>query len=260
MTQRRFSGIYQRMDTKVNKNLAGNSHFPIYLRVRDMLVAQIEKSELKPHAPLPSERVLAEQFEISRMTARRALAEVEKAGYAYRLGRKGRFVADQRLSYDVGKTLSFAARALRDSINLSIEVISASTENADTALANKLEVESGTLVHVYKRVFRVAGKTVLVERETALAEVFPDLLEQDLGQPSTLLHESRYGVIGSNARITFRCSRISPEDRELFDDDCAPYGMEMESVIIDAQGKPFCCGHQIWSGELAEFTLLATPG
>ena len=247
------------MDTRVNKNLTGNSHFPIYLRVRDMLVAQIEKSELKPHALLPSERMLAEQLEISRMTARRALAEVEKAGYAYRLGRKGRFVADQRLSYDVGKTLSFAARALRDSINLSIEVISASTENADAAQANKLEVESGALVHVYKRVFRVAGKTVLVERETALAEVFPDLLEQDLNQPSTLLQESRYGVIGSNARITFRCSRISPEDRELFDEDCAPYGMEMESVIIDAQGKPFCSGHQIWSSELAEFTLLATP-
>ena len=247
------------MDTKVNKKLVGNSHFPIYLRVRDMLVAQIEKSELKPHAPLPSERMLAEQLEISRMTARRALAEVENAGFAYRQGRKGRFVTDQRLSYDLGKTLSFAARALRNSIDLSIEVISASTVNTDTALADKLEIEFGTLVHVYKRVFRVAGKTVLVERETVLAEVFPDLLEQDLGQPSTLLHESRYGVIGSNARITFRCSRISPEDRKLFNEDCAPYGMEMESVIIDAQGKPFCSGHQIWCSELAEFTLLATP-
>ena len=193
------------------------------------------------------------------MTARRALVEVENAGFAYRRGRKGRFVADQRLSYDVGKTLSFAARALRDSINLSIEVISASTEHADSTLASKLEVEPGALVHLYKRVFRVAGKTILVERESALAEIFPDLLEQDLGQPSTLLHESRYGVIGSNARITFRCSRISPEDRKLFNEDCAPYGMEMESVIVDASGKPFCSGHQIWSSEQAEFTLLATP-
>jgi hypothetical protein len=35
--------------------------------------------------------------------------------------------------------------------------------------------------------------------------------------------------------------------------------MEMESVIIDAEGKPFCNGHQIWCSELAEFTLLATP-
>jgi len=248
------------MNPKVNKNLVDNPHFPIYLRVRDMLVAQIEQSELKPHAALPSERQLAEQLEISRMTARRALAEVEKGGYAYRLGRKGRFVADQRLSYDVGKTLSFAARALRDSINLSIEVISTATESADSTLADKLEVESGALVHVYKRVFRIAGKTVLVERETVLAEAFPDLLEQDLDQPSTLLHESRYGVIGSNARITFRCSRISPEDRKLFNEDCAPFGMEIDSVIIDAQGKPFCSGHQIWSSELAEFTLLATPG
>ena len=233
---------------------------PIYLQARDSLVDKIDKGVLKPHEALPSERVLAEQLGISRMTARQALAEVEKAGYAYRKGRRGRFVADQRLSYDVGTTLSFAARALGDSVDLSIEVISTSTEEADEALANKLAVTPGSLVHVYKRVFKVNGRPVLVERESALADRFPDLLEQDLSQPSTLLHESRYGVIGSKSRVTIRCSKISPEDKKLLTKDTAPYGMEMDSVIVDSQQKPFCCGHQIWCSELAEFTLLATPG
>ena len=248
------------MNTRVNKKNHLKDNLPIYLRTRDILVAQIEKGEFKSHDPLPSERVLAEQLGISRMTARQALVEVEKAGYAYRKGRSGRFVADQRLSYDVGATLSFATRALRESVNLSIEVVSMSTEAVDDLLAGKLSLDRGALVHVYKRVFRVDGKTVLVERESAVAERFPDLLDQDLCQPSSLLHETRYGVMGSKGRITIRCTEISTEDRILFDPDSAPYGLELESVIFDAKDIPFCCGHQVWSSDLAEFTLLATPG
>ncbi len=248
------------MNTLVNKKNYENENLPIYLRTRDILVAQIEKGEFKSHDALPSERVLAEQHGISRMTARQALVEVEKAGYVYRKGRAGRFVADQRLTYDVGSTLSFAARALSESVNLTIEVVSMSTDPADDLLTEKLSLRPGSKVHIYKRVFRVGGKTVLIEREAAVAERFPDLLEQDLCQPSSLLHETRYGVIGSKSRITIRCAEISAEDREFFAADSAPYGLEMESIIFDSRDKPFCTGHQVWSSDLAEFTLLATPG
>jgi|TARA_B110000879_G_scaffold163377_1_gene210979 GntR family transcriptional regulator len=242
----------------VNKNKHATA--PIYIRTRDKLIEQIDAGQLKPNDALPSERVLAEQLSISRMTARQALAELEKVGYAYRQPRKGRFVADKRLSYDIGNTLSFASRALQNSVNLTIEVISKLTEKASPHIAQKLGLEIGAQVHAYKRLFRVSGKTVLVEQEWAVAELFPDLLEQDLSQPTTLLHESRYGVIGSSGRITVRCAEISDEDRALLDAETAPFGLEMELTIFDSTDTPFCYGQQTWCSELAEFTLLAKPG
>jgi GntR family transcriptional regulator len=242
----------------VNKNTHATA--PIYIRTRDKLIEQIDAGQLKPNDALPSERVLAEQLSISRMTARQALAELEKVGYAYRQPRKGRFVADKRLSYDIGNTLSFASRALQNSVNLTIEVISKLTEKASPHIAQKLGLEIGAQVHTYKRLFRVSGNTVLVEQEWAVAELFPDLLEQDLSQPTTLLHESRYGVIGSSGRITVRCAEISDEDRALLDAETAPFGLEMELTIFDSTDTPFCYGQQTWCSELAEFTLLAKPG
>ena len=242
----------------VNKNKHATA--PIYIRTRDKLIEQIDAGQLKPNDALPSERVLAEQLSISRMTARQALAELEKVGYAYRQPRKGRFVADKRLSYDIGNTLSFASRALQNSVNLTIEVISKLTEKASPHIAQKLGLEIGAQVHTYKRLFRVSGNTVLVEQEWAVAELFPDLLEQDLSQPTTLLHESRYGVIGSSGRITVRCAEISDEDRALLDAETAPFGLEMELTIFDSTDTPFCYGQQTWCSELAEFTLLAKPG
>lgn len=245
------------MKSAVNTNTQADT--PIYLRARDRLIAQIEAGDLKPDDSLPSERVLAGELGISRMTARQAMVELEKAGYAYRRPRSGRFVADRRLSYDIGKTLSFATRALSESIDLSIEIVSKVTEPADQFIAEKLLLQPGELVHTYKRLFRVGGRTLLVESESAIAELFPDLLEQDLTQPSTLLHESRYGMIGSSGRVTLRCAEISSADMDLLDEESAPYGLEMDLVVLDSSGKPFCCGRQTWCNELAEFTLLTTP-
>jgi GntR family transcriptional regulator len=247
------------MNMTVNKNMSAENGAPMYLNAKDEIVRQIEKGALKPHDALPSERALADRLGISRMTARHALGEVERSGYAYRKGRKGRFVADQRLSYDVGTTLSFAARAQRDRLNVSIDVISTSTGGANPVLADKLNVDQGTMIHTYQRVFNVDGRPVIVERESVLAGLFPDLLEQDLSQPSTLLHEARYGVVGSQGRVTLRCREISRDDRLLLGKDAAPYGMEVELVVLNAQGDPFCYGHQWWCSDLAEFTLLATP-
>lgn len=244
---------------KSNHPTPSSNKRPIYQRTRDDIIAKIETGTLKAHDTLPSERTLADELGISRMTARQALAGVEEAGYAYRKGRQGRFVAEQRLSYDVSTTLSFATRALQSSINLSIDVISMKTIKADSVLATKLAIKPGESVHTYKRVFKIDGRPVLVERESTVAARFPDLLEQDLSQPSTLLHESRYGVFGSKGKVTIRCAPILPEDKLLFAKDAAPYGMEMDLLIFDSQDQPFCCGHQVWCSELAEFTLLATP-
>jgi GntR family transcriptional regulator len=247
------------MDTTASKNKDASEHSPIYLQTKNSLVKQIENGELKPHDALPSERALAIQFNISRMTARRALVEVEKAGYAYSKDRSGRFVTAQRLSYDVGTTLSFAAHALREQVNLSIEVISTSTEEASAFLAQKLDIEAGTLVHIYSRVFKVDGQTVLIERESAIAERFPELLSQDLRQSSLSLYENHYGVTGTKGQVTIRCAKISTEQKQLFSADTAPYGLEVNMVLLDSQEKPFCYDQQTWCAEMAEFTLLATP-
>ncbi|MFT5260025.1 MAG: GntR family transcriptional regulator [Saprospiraceae bacterium] len=245
------------MNSAVNKTIASKDKSPVYLRTRDKLVSQIQQGDFKPHDALPSERALAEQMGISRMTARQALAEVEKAGYAYRQDRKGWFVANQRLSYDVGNTLSFAARAIDESMDVSIDVISMDSHPADERLANSLGIEAGSLVHTYQRVFNVDQRPVIVETESVIAALFPDLLQQDLSQSSTLLHENRYGVFGSTGQVTIRCAPISPRDQILLGDTAPPYGMEIKLVVSDAKGIPFCCGQQIWCGDLAEFTLTA---
>ena len=68
---------------------------PHYRSMATALRAMIESGELGPGDALPSESALAQQYGVSRGTARHALAELEGTGLVESLHGKGRFVRDR---------------------------------------------------------------------------------------------------------------------------------------------------------------------
>lgn len=66
---------------------------PVYLQLKEMLQSQIEQGVYHSHQKLPSERDLCQHYNLSRMTARRALKELIDEGFAYTRVGKGTFVS-----------------------------------------------------------------------------------------------------------------------------------------------------------------------
>ncbi len=74
-------------------------------QLKNLLVAELTAGRFKPGSALPTEMNLAKQFEISRPTVRRALAEMEQEGLVRREQGRGTFVsetAQQNLSRATG--------------------------------------------------------------------------------------------------------------------------------------------------------------
>jgi len=69
---------------------------PLYRQIRDYIVEQIVTGRWVANYQLPPERLLAEQFEVSRITAKNAILELVKEGYLYRHQGKGTFVTKLR--------------------------------------------------------------------------------------------------------------------------------------------------------------------
>src|SRR5208282_1046496 len=65
---------------------------PLYFQVKSILEAKILSQEFKENERLPSEAELCQQFNVSRVTIQRALADLLKAGLIYRDRGKGTFV------------------------------------------------------------------------------------------------------------------------------------------------------------------------
>lgn len=69
---------------------------PIYLQLKELLRGQIEQGIYQSHQKLPSERDLCQHYDLSRMTARRALQGLIDEGLAYTRVGKGTFVSNKQ--------------------------------------------------------------------------------------------------------------------------------------------------------------------
>ena len=244
-------------DTHETVVTSGNSHRPRFLQIADDIRVSIARSELNEHEGLPSERNLAEQFGVSRMTARRALEALESEGLIYSEDRRGRFVSPPRLRYNISDMVSFVADAQEKQSDLTIDVIHVGAVEADAWLSKLLEQPVGTKVYEYTRLFHSGGHAIFIETECVIADRFPDFLEQDLHQSTTRILESVYETQSRTGDIFIRMRGVHADEANLLSIATSHPVIELEQVIRDQTGTPFCFGRQVWRGELAEFSARA---
>lgn len=68
---------------------------PVFEVIKKHIIDFIEQGDWRPGDAVPSENQLAKQFNVSRMTARRALTDLTEAGVLERVQGAGTFVAEQ---------------------------------------------------------------------------------------------------------------------------------------------------------------------
>ncbi|MGB0508317.1 MAG: GntR family transcriptional regulator [Pikeienuella sp.] len=230
---------------------------PGFQQIVEDLRARIARSELAEHASLPSERSLAEQFSVSRMTARRALEALEAEGLVYSQDRRGRFVSPQRLQYDVSNMVSFVADARTKGSDLDIEIVAVGEVAADVRLASLLEQPVGVPIYEYTRLFRSGGHAIFIETECVLADRFPGFLQHDLQQSTTRILETHYNSAAQTGDIVIRMRGVCEDEAKLLNISNNHAVILLEQVIRDQTAAPFCFGHQVWRGEMAEFSAHA---
>ena len=74
----------------------------------DQLIKEINEGKYKEHERIPSERELCDIYQLSRITVRQALQELEREGYIYKLQGKGTFVAPVSYNQNLVKLYSFS--------------------------------------------------------------------------------------------------------------------------------------------------------
>jgi GntR family transcriptional regulator len=65
---------------------------PLYVQVADVIAGRIEGGELQPNRPIPSENGIAQEFEVARGTARKAIALLRERGLVRTVVGRGTYV------------------------------------------------------------------------------------------------------------------------------------------------------------------------
>jgi len=131
---------------------------------------------------------------------------------------------------------------------------------ADARIAAMLQVQKGEALFEYTRLFTSDGHAIFIETESIIARRFPKMLEQDLQQSTTKLLEQAYNTHARTGDITIRMRAVHADEAECLGIAANHPGIELEQIISDESGMPFCVGNQIWRGELAAFSARAILG
>jgi GntR family histidine utilization transcriptional repressor len=162
---------------------------PRYQQLKEMIIERISSGDLKPLDRVPSENELVASMNVSRMTANRALRELNDEGYVERIAGRGTFVADLRARSHALEVHNIADEIAQRGHVHSSKVLRASRQRARGEMARALHVAQGTdvfhllLVHFENKV------PVQLEDRHVLASFAPDCLQQDFSRitPSAYL-------------------------------------------------------------------------
>ena len=162
---------------------------PRYRQLKELIIGQISSGELQPRDRVPSENDLVDATGVSRMTANRALRELNDEGYVERVAGVGTFVADFKAVSHVLEVRNIADEvALRGHVH-SLRVLQQKRMSADAKTAAALDIKTGAAVFHLVLIHHESGIAIQIEDRFVLAEFAPQILEQDFSSvtPSAYL-------------------------------------------------------------------------
>ena len=167
----------------------------LYSRVETVLACEISDGVLKVGDQLPTEDILIERFEVSRITVRRAIQNLVGRGLVEIHRGKGTFVAAPKMTQELTELSGFVEDMHALGRKPTARVISKEVVTADTAVANHLALTKGERVVRIRRV-RLADGVPLSFDETFLPlEIGKKIVTNNLKvEPIFSLLESKYDI------------------------------------------------------------------
>lgn len=162
--------------------LVHGSPVPLYLQLSDVLREGIARGLYGPLDRLPSEHELVRAHGVSRITARQALAELERAGLVFRLQGRGSFVARPPVVQRLTGLHGFAEAMAAHGVTSVSRVLKTATVRATAGIAAALAVEPGEPVTELRRLRLADGAPVSLDVSHFRLELGRRLLRQDLAR------------------------------------------------------------------------------
>ncbi|HEY1771571.1 MAG TPA: GntR family transcriptional regulator [Gammaproteobacteria bacterium] len=211
---------------------------PAYIRLRQALRQQVENGALGPGQSLPSERDLAEQLDLSRVTVRKALAGLVENGVLVQRHGAGTFVAE-RIVKPLSKMTSFSEDLKARGLNPRSVFLERALGEVTPEEAMALNLSPGSLVARLYRLRYAGDEPLAVERSS-----IPQSILHDPGQVVDSLYTAldAIGCRPVRALQRLRAVNLDAAQAKLL-------GLPVGSAALAVERRSF-----LEDGRLVEFT------
>lgn len=221
---------------------------PRYQQLDQALRALIGGAGPRPEV-LPGERALARMTGFSRVTVRRALADLAAVGLVHPKAGSGTYVGE-RIVRSLSRLTGFTEDLRERGLNPRVRFLERSAGEATAEEAMALLVSPGTPVVRFRRLRYGDDRALALERTVVPQNVLPDpgLVEESLYQAL----EAR-GCRPTRAWQRLRATAIEGEAAILMDVHSGTPGLEIERRAFLADGRAVEFTRSIYRGDAYDF-------
>ncbi|HKI55822.1 MAG TPA: GntR family transcriptional regulator [Trueperaceae bacterium] len=213
---------------------------PAYLQLLEALREAIEEGSLRPGHALPSERELAQQLHLSRMTVRRAFEELGRTGLVEQRQGSGTYVRAHPLEQVLDRVLGFTDEARHLGLRPGARMLGAERIAADREVATALQLETGTTLLCITRL-RTADEAPLAVQAAFLTPSLITLSLEALERSGSLYRciAEQFGTRPARAHQSVGARLPSRQECALLEIARDVPVLDQERTTYGDDGRPF---------------------
>lgn len=233
-----------------------DSSLPLYVQIQSVILEGIRSGVYRPGAQVPSELEIAEQYNVSRMTARKALDHLTSKGILYRRLGKGTFVTENVLSYGLSTMLSFSQTLRAQGHEVDTQILAIRVIPGPPEVTSALTMSPESQVVMIRRLRIVDGEKAALHTSYLEYPRFAKILDVDLVQESLLRAiEAISGTSVAYSVDTVQAVRANVENANLLGVDRDAPLLQVEGVAFTDGGHPIRYTRAVYPGHLFRFVV-----
>lgn len=195
---------------------------PLYSQLKDRIISAINNDELKYGEKIPTEIEIMEQYNVSRITVRRAIEELVEEGYLIKKQGKGTFVIKNKIerkltySYKNTQTISFTKELELNNIIPSAQVIDLKIIDPIEEFNKMLNINLNDKLIYMKRLRLANNIPTVIEINYFSYTYFEELLNKNLtGSLYKILEEDFKVFPNKNLKLELEVVKANDEQSKL---------------------------------------------
>lgn len=237
------------------KNIDRNANTPIYRQLQLILQDKIILGDWMAGMLLPTEEELCNQYNISRITARKALENLSNKGLIERKRGKGSIVIKNDLDGEK-EHIGFSKTLLEQGVDITSKIISKNIILDNTVVSRLLDLQDEIPNKLYKftRLRLLEGEPVAITRTYVREAIGEKMLAFDLSKESfyDIYKEiTERSVIDNDGVI--RAIKINEHDSKLLDIEIGSANLLYRGVAFLQGNIPIEVNYTIYHGEKLSF-------
>ena len=237
-----------------NDALRAAAGTPLYVRVSREIAVRYLTGRSSRHQLLPSERDLAQQLGVSRVTLRKALAKLVGDGVVASSPGRGWYACDDVVGEPPNMLLSFTELGRQRGLHAASRVLSSGARPATIDEADLLEVAPGATLFHLERVRLLDDVPIAHEESRIPAIVAPGLGSIDFATVSLFqILEERFGVRVARASYAVEAIPADAATAELLGLEPGSPLLQAQQVTRDPSGRPIELARTRYRGDRYRF-------